>query len=266
MVEWREIGGYEGKYEVSDQGDVRNARSGRILKTRVHRTGHPVLNLCDHAEKKTYQVSRLVADAFLEHRTALKSVNHKNGDLTDNRACNLEWAGIPIDTLRDEYEHQGLTTYQIAKLHGYKDHKPVLRQLTAAGIPRRDLMEQFQADGDRRKAEAVALFRDEFPEAGDAVASNRWARHNYRKENRERDEGINWRTVGQRDGWICGICGEKVANTDGFSPDAPTVDHIIPIIDGGTDTWDNVQLAHVRCNCMKGRKTLAEAREIMNCS
>jgi 5-methylcytosine-specific restriction endonuclease McrA len=30
------------------------------------------------------------------------------------------------------------------------------------------------------------------------------------------------------------------------------VDHIIPVILGGTHTWDNVQIAHLVCNQRKG--------------
>lgn len=31
----------------------------------------------------------------------------------------------------------------------------------------------------------------------------------------------------------------------------PSVDHVQPIAHGGTDTWDNVRLAHRRCNYLK---------------
>lgn len=32
----------------------------------------------------------------------------------------------------------------------------------------------------------------------------------------------------------------------------PTIEHIIPISNGGVHSWDNVKLAHFRCNCKKG--------------
>lgn len=266
MTNWRDIAGYEGKYEVSDLGDVRNAKSGSVLKQRAHhKSGHPIVNLCSGGVKKTYQVSRLVAEAFIENKTTLNSVKHKNGDISDNRASNLEWAGIPIDVLREEYEVKGLTTYEIAEKHGYKDHKPVLRQLKAAGIKRRSWMVAVDENGKLRTADAIASFRSEFPEADESIASDRWGRHNYRKAHRRRDTGIDWRSVGERDGWICGICGKKVDKRQSFGPYAPSVDHIVPIADGGTDTWDNVQLAHVRCNSAKGRKTLADAMKAVRC-
>jgi 5-methylcytosine-specific restriction endonuclease McrA len=35
-------------------------------------------------------------------------------------------------------------------------------------------------------------------------------------------------------------------------PKAPTIDHIVPVSEGGDDTRANVQLACFRCNSVKG--------------
>ena len=45
-------------------------------------------------------------------------------------------------------------------------------------------------------------------------------------------------------------------------PNAPTVDHIIPLAKGGTHTWDNVQLAHWSCNGEK-RDTIVTGAAII---
>ena len=34
----------------------------------------------------------------------------------------------------------------------------------------------------------------------------------------------------------------------------PSIDHVVPLSKGGTHTWDNVHLAHKRCNMVKGNK------------
>ena len=58
--------------------------------------------------------------------------------------------------------------------------------------------------------------------------------------------------VYKRDGWVCGICGEPVNKDLGYpDPESASLDHIIPLATGGTHTWDNVQLAHLRCNVEK---------------
>lgn len=51
----------------------------------------------------------------------------------------------------------------------------------------------------------------------------------------------------QRDGPGCGICNQFVAI------DESSVDHIIRIADGGSDTPDNIRLAHMRCNHKRER-------------
>lgn len=58
-------------------------------------------------------------------------------------------------------------------------------------------------------------------------------------------EPINDYYVFERDGWRCSR-DESVPH-----PNAPTVDHVIPLAKGGTHTYDNVRCAHFMCNCLK---------------
>lgn len=78
------------------------------------------------------------------------------------------------------------------------------------------------------------------------------------------DKGIHWSKVGERDGWRCHICGRTVEQRAGGAkaPKGATVDHLIPIADGGTHTWENVALAHRRCNVSRGAKGSAQLRLI----
>lgn len=75
--------------------------------------------------------------------------------------------------------------------------------------------------------------------------------------------------IAERDGFRCQLCGGSVS-METKVPDAlaPTIDHIIPVSRGGDDTKANVQLAHFRCNSVKGprdvqRLSLA-AQEVCN--
>lgn len=58
--------------------------------------------------------------------------------------------------------------------------------------------------------------------------------------------------IAQRDRFRCGLCGSKVRMEIAF-PDtrAATIDHVVPISQGGDDTRANVQLAHFGCNASK---------------
>lgn len=64
------------------------------------------------------------------------------------------------------------------------------------------------------------------------------------------------REIAVRDGWLCHLCGGSVApHLWGSShPDAPTIDHLVPVSRGGFDTDDNVKLAHRICNMRKSNK------------
>lgn len=67
------------------------------------------------------------------------------------------------------------------------------------------------------------------------------------------DRGISWRSVAELDNWICHICGDRVDRVGGTpsSRQGATMDHVIPIAEGGPHSWNNVRCAHWDCNMKK---------------
>lgn len=60
-----------------------------------------------------------------------------------------------------------------------------------------------------------------------------------------------------RDEWTCRLCGLSVqADLKWPDPGSPSLDHIVPLSRGGGHTYANVQLAHLRCNLVKGNRTV----------
>lgn len=85
-------------------------------------------------------------------------------------------------------------------------------------------------------------------------------RHRLRAAPGHHDE-ITLFALGERDGWRCHLCGGKVPNRDHKNRVLdPEIDHLVPVSAGGSHTWDNVALAHRRCNMSRGARGPAQLR------
>lgn len=101
--EWRDIPGYEGRYQVSNLGRVKSLpfmqrcdrgmrrTSERILAQQKQNAGYMLVHLHLDNERKAQTVHRLVAAAFCAGMAPGLDVNHIDGDKTNNAARNLEW-------------------------------------------------------------------------------------------------------------------------------------------------------------------------------
>ena len=66
-------------------------------------------------------------------------------------------------------------------------------------------------------------------------------------------------TLFTRDGWRCHICGKRVRqDLPGNHPAGPTIDHLIPLSQGGDHSYANTALAHRRCNVAKGVRAVGD--------
>lgn len=100
MEIWKDIKGYEGKYQVSNLGNVKSSwmwtgdkyiKREKILRNILYKNGYLYVSLSKDGKVKRFKVNRLVAEAFIDNPYNLPITNHKDGDKTNNCVSNLEW-------------------------------------------------------------------------------------------------------------------------------------------------------------------------------
>jgi hypothetical protein len=102
--EWRDITGYEGKYQVSNLGRVKSLsritkngsteyrRKEKILKLHLDKKGYLRTRIYgDDIKGITVKIHRLVADTFIPNPNNLPTVNHLDEIKNNNFVENLEW-------------------------------------------------------------------------------------------------------------------------------------------------------------------------------
>jgi len=86
---WKDVVGYEGLYQASDQGQIKSLITNKILKQHKNNKGYLLLTLCKNGIHKRCSVHRLVYVAFNGPIPECIQVNHINEIKTDNRLSNL---------------------------------------------------------------------------------------------------------------------------------------------------------------------------------
>jgi hypothetical protein len=88
---WRDIKGYEGLYQISNLGNVKNTKTLRILKACINTNGYKIVNLCRDGKTKCLQIHRLLALNFIPNNENKTCVDHINNIRLDNRLKNLRF-------------------------------------------------------------------------------------------------------------------------------------------------------------------------------
>lgn len=111
---WKDIKGYEGMYQISNDGIVKGLprqvmrKDGikgpklneRQLKGSINSAGYLTVTLSYNGKAESKFIHRIVAETFIENRNNLEQVNHKDRNKLNNKVANLEWM-----TARDNSLH-----------------------------------------------------------------------------------------------------------------------------------------------------------------
>ncbi len=93
MEEYRKIQGYN-NYSVSNLGNVRNDKTGRLLKATNNSHGYYFVELCQNNKGKKHYLHRLVAKTFIPNPHNKKCVDHIDNNTFNNIVENLRWATL----------------------------------------------------------------------------------------------------------------------------------------------------------------------------
>lgn len=90
---YKDIENYEGLYQISNLGNVKNLKTGKILKQYHMKSGYLRTSLLKDGVTKFYLIHRLVAMAFVPNPNPEKFtiINHKDEDKGNPIYTNLEW-------------------------------------------------------------------------------------------------------------------------------------------------------------------------------
>lgn len=129
---WLDIKNYEGLYQVSDLGRVKNLKFNRIVKLYTQKTGYIYVCLCKDGKKTSFRVHRLVAETFIPNPDNLPCVNHKDENKENNIPENLEWCDMKYNTNYGTRNIRLSNTKKVSILQIDKNTDEVIREWTSA--------------------------------------------------------------------------------------------------------------------------------------
>lgn len=130
MEVFKDIKGFQGRYEISNLGNVRNTTTKQLLHPRPNKEGYLRIGLRKKGSRKiyTYFIHRLVATAFIYNDDIQSKiqVNHIDNDRANNSSENLEWCTPSYNTKQSFHYNKSnkgecnpraiLTSLQVAQI------------------------------------------------------------------------------------------------------------------------------------------------------
>lgn len=138
---WKPITGFEGLYDVSETGCIRNARTLKILKPNKIGKGYLIVHLKKDGKRYARYVHRLTAEAYVPNPHNHPVVNHDDGNKENCHYTNLIWS-----TYSENNQHAYDTGL---KLRGEGQYKAILTEENVREIKRLGKYATFQEIADK---------------------------------------------------------------------------------------------------------------------
>lgn len=105
MEIWKSVVGYESLYEVSDHGQIRSAKTGKLKKfTHDKQKRRPFLGLWKNNKIRVIYPHKAVLEAFVGLRPQGMEGCHNDGNPWNNHLSNLRW-DTPRNNQLDRAKH-----------------------------------------------------------------------------------------------------------------------------------------------------------------
>lgn len=93
MEIFRDIEGYEDRYQISTLGRVWSKTRHKIMSVGKHKSNSGYIQVQLYKDGKYHwkYIHRIVAKTFIPNPKGLRTVNHKDGNKENNVVTNLEW-------------------------------------------------------------------------------------------------------------------------------------------------------------------------------
>lgn len=88
---WKQLPYHEGEFYISNNGNVKNIKTGNILKGDINNGGYRRVGMYNNSVLERRFIHRMVAEHFVDGYKDGYLVNHIDGNKTNNKSTNLEW-------------------------------------------------------------------------------------------------------------------------------------------------------------------------------
>lgn len=106
------------EFTVNTKGEVFNIKTNHLKKMTVDNTGYKVFGIWENKKWKKKYLHRFIAQTFIENPLNLKTVDHIDGDKTNNSITNLRWC-----TQRQNTRNREGVSWRKSKYKGLYWHK-----------------------------------------------------------------------------------------------------------------------------------------------